>query len=144
MVWERAEHLLVSTLYVVALNYQLMVTLVHAADMNRVYARQFRNDPCFSERYNSPHCPQSPFILHDFIGYILRASHLLYGHRTDLSLHEHGLAACLAWFFKTDVMEGKLKREREKSQRELMEDDLYWVRYNIILSKCAKAFAVTI
>ncbi|TPX64236.1 hypothetical protein SpCBS45565_g06058 [Spizellomyces sp. 'palustris'] len=74
------------------------------ADMDRAYAIQFKDHPCFEQRFKQPHNPSEMFILYDFISFLLRVSHLIYKGRNDLSIHDRGLAAELAYLIKEDIL----------------------------------------
>ncbi|KAI8823735.1 uncharacterized protein EV422DRAFT_585300 [Fimicolochytrium jonesii] len=77
---------------------------VTLADCTRIYARQFKDDDCHVEQYQAPHDPAQTFILHDFLHFLLRVSHLLYAHTPNLSLHSTGLAASFSHFIKHDLL----------------------------------------
>ncbi|KAJ3142158.1 hypothetical protein HDU90_004431 [Geranomyces variabilis] len=81
---------------------------VTLADCGRIYARQFENNPCYTQVYNYPHSPDIPYIYFDMLSYLLRTSVLLYEGRTDLSLFDKGLAAGFSAFIKNDVLNRKL------------------------------------
>ncbi|ORY37941.1 hypothetical protein BCR33DRAFT_663227 [Rhizoclosmatium globosum] len=64
-----------------------------------------KNEPLFQHLYNDPHNVSHHFIFRDFLDVILRISHHIYRTATsDLSIHEHGIAAAFSHFIKADVI----------------------------------------
>ncbi|KAI8923788.1 hypothetical protein BC831DRAFT_513918 [Entophlyctis helioformis] len=84
------------------------IKLVHngytIAELDRAYAKAFMNHPQFGFRYNDPHNSHEQFILHDFFEYLMLVAYHVYHDHPKLSIHEHGVAACLSYMIDKDLL----------------------------------------
>ncbi|KAL2913825.1 hypothetical protein HK105_206704 [Polyrhizophydium stewartii] len=76
----------------------------HSAELNRAYAREFRNHAFLAERYDDPHNSTEIFLLRDFLEFLMIISHHVYRKHPALSIHEHGIAATFSFAIKNNVI----------------------------------------
>nr|KAJ3421266.1 hypothetical protein HK105_004071 [Polyrhizophydium stewartii] len=74
------------------------------AELNRAYAREFRNHAFLAERYDDPHNSTEIFLLRDFLEFLMIISHHVYRKHPALSIHEHGIAATFSFAIKNNVI----------------------------------------
>eukprot|EP00842_Homolaphlyctis_polyrhiza_P006355 jgi/Hompol1/6720/HPOL_002319-RA len=74
------------------------------AELDRAYAKEFKDDQLFGFRYHNPHDSHEQFIFHDFLEFLILVADHVYHDSPTLSIHEHGLAASLSYMIKNDVI----------------------------------------
>jgi len=74
-------------------------------DMNREYAKIFKNKNYLNYKFHGLHNENQHLTLHDFYEYLIHISYLLYANVDIPSINEDGIAVCFSHFIKTNILE---------------------------------------
>jgi hypothetical protein len=73
-------------------------------DLDREYAKLFRNIPGLDHIFQNPHDETQAFTFQQMLQYLISTSIKLYKKEKDLSIHESGVAACFNHLLKNLVV----------------------------------------
>ncbi|ORX53912.1 hypothetical protein BCR36DRAFT_284289 [Piromyces finnis] len=73
-------------------------------EMNREYAKNFKNKNYLQYKFHGLHDEQLHLTLHDFYEYLIHISYLLYSNIDIPSINESGIAVCFSHFIKNNIL----------------------------------------